>query len=169
MRSYREESEEESLADEEREGIGLEDLGGEYAMGDDPFARMFGGIFTAEEASDKIKDKPPEKNLSVYVDIIQGLQAKLPEELIAEGWQEVTPKEMDDDTESREFVEPKTELRIRFDKGVAGASGFKGKDHYHVYNPLSTNKKNRYLDITGKPVGRGSKASHIVIQRRESK
>jgi len=41
-------------------------------------------------------------------------------------------------------------------------------DHYHVINPNYTNKKvDYYLHINGKPVGRGAKASHIVIKREE--
>lgn len=37
--------------------------------------------------------------------------------------------------------DPKSGLKIRFDKGVDGANGFEAVDHYHVMNPNYTNKK----------------------------
>ncbi|GFI24361.1 hypothetical protein IMSAGC011_03158 [Lachnospiraceae bacterium] len=53
---------------------------------------------------------------------------------------------------------------IRYEKGVEGASGFESMDHYHIYNNNYTKKKvDYYYDIEGNPVGKGSKASHIVI------
>lgn len=71
-------------------------------------------------------------------------------------------------TNSREFYDPKSGLKIRCDKGVDGENGFEAVDHYHVMNPNYTNKKvDYYLDIDGKPVGKGSKASHIVIKGEE--
>ena len=71
-------------------------------------------------------------------------------------------------TNSREFYNPKSGLKIRYDKGVNGENGFEAVDHYHVMNPNYTNKKvDYYLDIDGKPVGKGSKVSHIVIKGEE--
>lgn len=68
-------------------------------------------------------------------------------------------------TTSREFYNPRTGMKLRFDKGVEGANGFEAVDHYHIYNPNYTKKKiDIYFDIDGNPVGKGSKASHIVIQ-----
>lgn len=67
-------------------------------------------------------------------------------------------------TTSREFLDPKTGLKIRFDQGVEGATGFEAVDHYHIYNSNYTNKKlDYYYDLNGNPVGKGSNASHIVI------
>ena len=68
-------------------------------------------------------------------------------------------------TTSREFFAPKSGLKIRFDKGVDRANGFEAVDHYHVMNPNNTSKTvDYYFDIDGNPVGKGSKASHIVIK-----
>ena len=96
---------------------------------------------------------------------IKSIQNKTPEQLIAEGWEDVTNPKMAIKTTSREFYDPKSGMKIRFDKGVEGASGFEAVDHYHIYNPNCTKKKiDLYYDIDGNPVGKGSKASHIVIQ-----
>ncbi len=53
-------------------------------------------------------------------------------------------------------------LLISFDPGQEGKPGFGGKDHYHIHNPDSSDKKNPYLDKNGDPVSKGSKASHII-------
>lgn len=66
-----------------------------------------------------------------------------------------------------ELRESSTGLRIRFDKGVPGANGFKGKDHYHIYNPNATGNKDLYLDINGNPTRKNSKASHILPKEDE--
>ena len=100
--------------------------------------------------------------------VIKNIQSKSPQQLIANGWEDVTNPKMAANTTSREFYDPKSGLKIRFDKGVDGANGFEAVDHYHVMNPNYTNKKvDYYLDIDGKPVGKGSKASHIVIKGEE--
>ena len=44
-------------------------------------------------------------------------------------------------TNSREFYDQKSGLKIRYDKGVDGENGFEAVDHYHVMNPNYTNKK----------------------------
>lgn len=58
--------------------------------------------------------------------------------------------------------EVSTGLKIRFDKKTKGANGFRGKNHYHIFNPNATSNKNLYLDINGNPVNKGSRASHIL-------
>jgi hypothetical protein len=65
-------------------------------------------------------------------------------------------------TNSREYEDPRTGIRVRFDPGKPGAPGFEGKDHYHIYNPNRTGKGDYYLDKNGNPVPKGSKASHIL-------
>ena len=98
-------------------------------------------------------------------DTIKNIQSKTPQQLIAEGWEDITNPKMAANTSSREYYDPTSGLKIRFDKGVEGANGFEAVDHYHVMNPNYTNKKvDYYLDINGVPVGKGSKASHIVIK-----
>jgi len=58
--------------------------------------------------------------------------------------------------------ESTTGLKIGFDKKTPGAKGFKGKDHYHIYNPSATSNKDLYLDKNGKPVRKGHTKSHIL-------
>ncbi len=100
--------------------------------------------------------------------IINVLQNTPPQQLLEEGWVDITNPKMAANTTSREFLEPKTGLKVRFDKGVDGANGFEAVDHYHIMNPNYTNKKvDYYFDINGNPVGKGSKASHIVIKRKD--
>ncbi|WJE54713.1 hypothetical protein QRE66_11055 [Bacillus cereus] len=87
---------------------------------------------------------------------------KDPRELLNHGWKDITPEGMAKNTTSREFLDPDTGMKVRFDPGKPGANGFEGKDHYHVHNPNSTGKGDYYLDVNGKPVPKGSKASHII-------
>lgn len=87
---------------------------------------------------------------------------KDPQELINVGWKDGTPPGMAKNTTSREYIDPETGLKVRFDPGKPGANGFEGKDHYHVINPNRTTKADYYLDSNGNPVAKGSKASHIV-------
>ena len=61
----------------------------------------------------------------------------------------------------RTFVDPDTGETIRFDEGEEGASGHAANDHYHIYNPDSTGKHDKYLDQFGNPTADGSNASHI--------
>ncbi|WP_310552167.1 hypothetical protein [Paenibacillus glufosinatiresistens] len=103
----------------------------------------------AEETGDVVKFSP--NNLP-----------KDPQELINNGWKDVTPTGMAKNTTSREFIDPETGMKVRFDPGKPGANGFEGKDHYHVTNPNGTTKADYYLDANGNPVAKGSKASHIV-------
>lgn len=66
-----------------------------------------------------------------------------------------------------ELMETSTGLRIRFDKGRAGATGFRGKDHYHIYNPNASGNKDFYLDANGNPTSKNSKSSHILPKEDE--
>jgi hypothetical protein len=96
---------------------------------------------------------------------IEKIRTKTPEKLLSEGWEDITDPRMKANTTSRELYNPQTGLKIRFDKGVEGANGFEGVDHYHIFNNNYTNKKiDYYFDIDGNPVGKGSKASHIIIE-----
>ena len=95
---------------------------------------------------------------------IQELKSKTPQQLLNNGWQDITDPRMAANTTSLDLYNPETGLKIRFDKGVEGACGFEAIDHYHIYNDNYTNKKvDFYFDIDGHTVGKGSKASHIVI------
>ncbi len=84
-----------------------------------------------------------------------------PQELIDNGWEDVTHPQAKLNSNSMELSDPATGRRVRFDRGEPGKPGFAGQDHYHVYNPNATGKGDLYLDINGDPVSRGSRASHI--------
>ncbi|TKD02443.1 PAAR-like domain-containing protein [Polyangium fumosum] len=84
-----------------------------------------------------------------------------PDDLVKKGgWKEVTHPQMKN---RREFEDPATGSKVAFDKGVPGKPGWEGKDHYHMYNPNSTGKKDLYLDINGNPVSKNNNASHIPV------
>ena len=81
--------------------------------------------------------------------------------LIDRGWEEIShPKQAASGHHT--YQEPSTGLRIRYDKPTPGASGFAGKDHFHILNPNATGSRNMYLDKNGNPVKKNSKASHIL-------
>ena len=81
--------------------------------------------------------------------------------LLGSGWTDISDPRQSANGHY-ELQEKKTGLRIRFDKKVPGAPGFKGKNHYHIYNPNATGNKDLYLDASGNPVKKNSKASHIL-------
>ena len=85
---------------------------------------------------------------------------KTPSNLIKNGWTETTHTAMKKNSASKIFEN--NGLKIRFDKGKPGAKGYKGKDHYHIFNPSSTGKHDLYLDKLGNPVPKNSKKSHII-------
>ena len=100
------------------------------------------------------------------IELINSLPPKPNAEFLKE-WTEVVIEAAQGRTTSREFYHKKTKLRIRFDLGEEGKPGFKGKDHYHVYNPnMSKGKKDRYLDKDGNPVAKDSNPSHIIPRQR---
>ncbi len=84
---------------------------------------------------------------------------KNPDDLLNEGWKEVTDPR--NTSGSRDFINPQTGEKVRFDPGKQGDNGWEGKDHYHRVNPDSTGKNDYYLDVNGNPVPRGSNSSHI--------
>ena len=98
-------------------------------------------------------------------DKIASIKNKTPQQLLDDGWQDITDPRKALNTASRDYYNPKTGMKISFDAGKKGATGFEAVDHYHIYNPNYTNKKvDYYFDINGNPVGKGSKASHITIE-----
>ena len=122
----------------------------------------------ADKVADDVVEDAAKAIKSGRCSTIKNIQSMTPQQLIEYGWEDITNPKMAANTNSREFYDQKSGLKIRFDKGVDGANGFEAVDHYHVLNPNYTNKKiDYYLDIDGKPVGKGSKASHIVIKGEE--
>ncbi len=87
---------------------------------------------------------------------------KDPDDLLDNGWKETTDPRAKEASNSRVFTEEGTGLEIRFDKGIPGENGFKGKDHYHIMNPNAQGNLDLYLDKEGTPCARGSKKSHIM-------
>ena len=86
---------------------------------------------------------------------------KNPKKLLKRGWTDIShPKQKEH--ESITLKENDTGLTIRFDKGTPDASGYRGKDHYHIYNPSASGNKDLYLDKEGNPVPKNSKKSHII-------
>jgi hypothetical protein len=87
-----------------------------------------------------------------------------PNDLVKNGWTDVTDPRQAINTSSREFLSPNTGLKVRFDPAKPGASPTKweGRDHYHAYNPNKRNKNDKYLDMNCRPVGNGSDPSHLA-------
>lgn len=97
--------------------------------------------------------------------MINDIRTKTPDQLLKEGWHDVTDPRKAQNTMSREYYNPETGVKISYDPGKKGGTGFEALDHYHIHNPNYTDKKvDYYFDIDGNPVGKGSKASHIVIK-----
>jgi len=84
-----------------------------------------------------------------------------PQTLIDQGWQDITHPQAKLNSNGTTLIDPATGRKVRFDRGVPGEPGNLGMDHYHVYNPDSTGKGDRYLDINGDPVPKNSGPSHI--------
>ncbi len=94
----------------------------------------------------------------------KGQQSALPanpDDLLKNGWIETTTPEAAAKGK-RNFENPQTGEKFRFDKGHPGETGFKGIDHYHKKNPALTGKRDADLDSSGNGVPHGSKKSHII-------
>jgi len=102
-------------------------------------------------------DKPTDIPIDTTTDIDWKTPPCNPDDL-SKDWKEVTNSNM---VNRREFVYKNTGNKISFEKGIEGKGGFKEIDHWHRYNPNSTNKQDMYLDRNGNPVGKGSRPSHI--------
>lgn len=123
-----------------------------------PYVGEVGDAGKALRIADKAGDAA--KAVDNAVDVKRIIDIPKPANLKSNGWKDVTPSAMKSNTASRMYK--KNDLTIRFDKGVKGASGYKGQDHYHILNPKSTGKHDYYLDINGNAVPKNSKASHII-------
>ena len=64
-----------------------------------------------------------------------------PDTLLKEGWKEITSTAMKQNSNSREFYDPRTGYTIRFDKKQPSRTGFAGKDHYHIKIPMQPGKR----------------------------
>ncbi len=86
---------------------------------------------------------------------------KSPTVLLQNGWEDISHPNQKA-AGHWELRESATGLRIRFDKGEANAPGFRGVDHYHIYNPNAESNKDLYLDKTGQPTNKSSSSSHVL-------
>ena len=91
---------------------------------------------------------------------------KNPDELVSKhGYEELShPDALENG--HRLFKDPKTGDKLRHDMGNPEKNGFEKIDHYHHYNPNSTNKMTRYLDKNGMPVAQGSTSSHLLPEEK---
>ena len=83
-----------------------------------------------------------------------------PYDLVDRGWYDVTHP----DAKSKGhllFWNEALKIKMSFDYGKEGESGWEGVDHYHIWNPFSTNNNDKYLDIYGNAVRKGHDKSHI--------
>jgi len=110
-------------------------------------------------AIDKQTDIPTDipTDISVDTDIDWTKPPCNPDDL-SNDWKEITTSNMKN---RRVFRFKDSNIEIAFDKGVPGAPRFKGADHWHRFNPNSTNKRDLYLDRNGNPIGKNSNSSHI--------
>lgn len=86
---------------------------------------------------------------------------KNPNKLLNNGWEDITHPGAKNSGHTK-WRETSTGLIVGFDKGTPGANGFRGKDHYHIFNPDATGNHNLYLDMNGNPVRKGSAKSHVL-------
>lgn len=82
-------------------------------------------------------------------------------DLLSQGWEDISDPRATANGHHT-YRELSTGLRVRYDEGEPGASGFAGKDHYHILNPDAHNNRDMYLDSDGNPVPKNSKESHIL-------
>lgn len=104
----------------------------------------------------------PEAKAARYKEIIDSLPAN-PNDLLKQGWVETSHPDAVRNGH-RKFVNIKTGLKVVHDVAVVGADGFKGVDHYHVFNPESTGDHDK-LDKNGYPTRKGANNSHILPRR----
>ena len=123
-------------------------------------SKDYSGLFPSTTGGRRTNDAP--SSIKDVAKVVISNLPRNPSELLKKGWKDTTLVKMKENSSSQTFHDPKSGLDVRFDKGEAGENGFRGKDHYHVENPNSTGKLDKYLDKDGNPCAKGSKASHII-------
>lgn len=87
---------------------------------------------------------------------------KNPKDLLKRGWKNISHQN-EEATGHIKMREANTGLIIRFDKHTVGASGFRGKDHYHIFNPNAKSRSDLCLDKNNQPCADKSAKSHILV------
>lgn len=116
--------------------------------------RGIGRVFHSEQQDD------PERKPSGDGETPPALPAN-PDDLLQQGWEEISHPDAAA-AGHRTFRNKETGMVIRAEKGEPGEPGNQGVDHYHVYNPSKTGRRDLYLDKNGRPVSKGSDDSHIL-------
>lgn len=116
------------------------------------------GILIRLSTTDQPTDAPPQ--IHDETDINWAAPPCNPDNLSVD-WKEITDARMLKNSSRRVFQYRDTKWKIAFDKGDCGMPGFKGRDHWHRYNPFSTNENDFYLDQRGNPTGKNKTSSHI--------
>ncbi len=107
-------------------------------------------------------DKPSDEPIDIPTDTdIDWEKPPCNPDELSNNWREVTDPRMKQFSNRREFIYKYINIKIAFDLGRSGAPKFRGKNHWHRYNPNTTNRHDIYLDRNGKPVGEHSNDSHI--------
>lgn len=90
-----------------------------------------------------------------------GIDPTLPKDPFNDkNWEDIShPKEKSKGHHT--FKDKKTGKIIRLDEANPVEHGHKAYNHYHIINPNSKGKRDKYLDPAGNPVAKGSNASHI--------
>ena len=84
-----------------------------------------------------------------------------PSSLIGNGWIDLSDPKAAGQGHMK-IREKSTGLILGFDRATPGAPGFRGRNHYHIFNPNATGNGDLYLDKYGNPVKKNSKASHLL-------
>ncbi len=86
----------------------------------------------------------------------------LPSDLSSD-WDETTHPKRAEKSNRRDFKNIRTGEKIAFDKGTAGRTGNKAKNHWHRYNINTKNRKDFYLDKNGNQIHKNDDNSHIDV------
>lgn len=114
-----------------------------------------------------------EKNPGSYIDEIICLRKMLPanpNDFEKLGWIDVThPQARINSPFSRNFYHPQYGIELRFDRAQPNMPGFRGMDHYQIFNPISAHEDVLYLSLHGEMLKKYDTKSHILVSRLKNK
>jgi len=124
-------------------------------------AEMKAGQASRNESADGPKEKTEEgaedKGTQKFPDL-----PKDPDEILKQGYKETTHPDADK-VGRREFENPDSGDHVAWDTGRPGEKGWKGKNHWHRFNPNSRSRHDEFLDRDGNPVGKYDDKHHIGV------